>query len=88
MADVKIVQFRYSIAGPGLTSGGRDYVDRCHAETTVGVVVAELDRLRRPFRNVDDMDWEHLFNMIPDSGHGKFWKSVLAEVRTALASKE
>lgn len=38
------------------------------------------------FRNADNQDWDHLMHMIPDSGHGKFWKAVFAEVRTALAS--
>lgn len=40
--------------------------------------------LRSPFRNADAMDWDHLFRMIPDSGHGQFWKEVLTEMRGAL----
>ena len=42
-------------------------------------------RLRQAFRNADSLDWEHLFRMLPDSGHGKFWKAVLTEARAALA---
>jgi hypothetical protein len=47
--------------------------------------VAELERendnLRRPFRNVDRLDWQHLTSWIPESGHGKFWKEVFSEIR-------
>lgn len=44
----------------------------------------EIERLRQPFRNADDKDWEHLFRMLPQSGHGQFWRSVLTEARAAL----
>lgn len=37
------------------------------------------------FRNADDLDWKHLLSFIPESGHGRFWKEVFAEVRAALA---
>lgn len=47
---------------------------------------AEIERLRHPFRNADRMDWDHLFRMLPDSGHGRFWKAVLMEMRDALTS--
>jgi hypothetical protein len=43
------------------------------------------DTLRHAFRAVDELDWKHLLSFIPDSGHGKFWKAVFAETRTALA---
>lgn len=46
---------------------------------------SEIDRLRGPFRNADAKDWEHLFRMLPESGHGKFWKAVLAEMKIALS---
>lgn len=42
------------------------------------------EKLARHFQNADDMDWEHLFKMLPDSGHGKFWRSVLSSVRAEL----
>lgn len=43
-----------------------------------------LRLLRHPFRNADSKDWGHLMQMIPDSGHGKFWKAVMTEMRGAL----
>jgi hypothetical protein len=46
--------------------------------------MVEIERLRAPFRNVDDLDWGHLLSFIPDSGHGRFWKAVFAEVRASL----
>lgn len=48
----------------------------------------EIKRLRHPYRAVDDLDWQHLAMMLPDSGHGRFWKAVMAEVRAALTSQE
>ena len=45
----------------------------------------EIDKLRKPFRFADKLDWMQLFDMLPDSGHGKFWKEVLREARDALA---
>ena len=48
---------------------------------------ARIAELERPYRNADDKDWEHLFRMLPDSGHGKFWKDVMREVRAATAKK-
>ena len=44
--------------------------------------------LRHPFRNADKLDWEHLFKMLPDSGHGQFWKAVLTEAKAALAANQ
>ena len=44
MADVNIVEFKHAIDGPGLTSGGRDYVDRAMAETAIDMaILAERD---------------------------------------------
>lgn len=48
----------------------------------------EITKLRYPFRNADALDWEHLFKMLPNSGHGQFWKAVLAEMKTALDDKQ
>ena len=45
---------------------------------------ARIAELEHPFRNADALDWEHLFKMLPDSGHGKFWKAVMTEAREAL----
>lgn len=49
------------------------------------LAATEIRRLREPFRHADDMDWDQLFKMLPDSGHGKFWKAVMKEMRVALA---
>ena len=45
---------------------------------------AEIERLRFPWRNVDALDWAHMDRFLPMSGHGQFWRSVLAEMRAAL----
>lgn len=42
------------------------------------------DDLRYAFRNADNSDWEHLFAVLPDTGRGKFWKSVFKSAREAL----
>lgn len=44
-----------------------------------------LSDLVRAFENADDKDWDHLFKMIPESGHGKFWKAVFTEARPILS---
>jgi hypothetical protein len=44
--------------------------------------------LLKAFRNVDEHDWRHLAMWIPESGHGRFWKSVFAEARAALTDTE
>ena len=43
-----------------------------------------LKALHHSFRAADEIDWQHLMSFLPDSGHGKFWKAVFAEVRSAL----
>lgn len=43
--------------------------------------------LRAAFRNVDDKDWEHLFKMLPNSGHGQFWRAVMHDAKIALEGK-
>jgi hypothetical protein len=58
--------------------------DACATRLTMAEL--EIERLRHPFRNADKLDWEHLFKMLPDSGHGKFWKAVLTEAKAALAA--
>ena len=45
------------------------------------------DPLRHAFRNADEKDWDHLFRMLPASGHGQFWKAVMLEAKAALAAK-
>jgi len=51
----------------------------------VATLKARITELENPFRAVDDIDWAHLDQFIPQSGHGKFWRSVFAELRTALS---
>lgn len=46
----------------------------------------QINLLVYAFRNVEEKDWEHLFSYIPDSGHGRFWKSVFGEVRSSLGA--
>ena len=45
------------------------------------------ETMTRHFRNADDKDWDHLFRMLPDSGHGKFWKAVMTSVRAELMKR-
>lgn len=44
----------------------------------------EMQALRAAFRNADELDWQHLDKLLGHSGHGKFWRAVFAEVRSAL----
>lgn len=48
---------------------------------------AEIERLRKPWQTVDDYEWSQLSLLLPNSGHGQFWKKVLAEMRVALQAK-
>ena len=43
-----------------------------------------IEELEAPFRNADRLDWDHLMQMLPDSGHGRFWKAVFAELRPLI----
>lgn len=43
------------------------------------------DSCRHAFRAADDIDWSHLDQFIPHSGHGQFWRAVFKEVRAALS---
>jgi len=47
----------------------------------------EIERLRTPFRSVDNQDWEYLLNehALGDGGRDRFWKTVLREMRDALS---
>lgn len=58
------------------------------ADKALAAKQAEIDRLRHPFRNADALDWEHLFKMLSNSGHGQFWKEVLTEARRALETSK
>jgi hypothetical protein len=49
------------------------------------VLKARVAELENPFRAADDIDWAHLDQFIPQSGHGRFWKAVFAELRAALS---
>ena len=54
----------------------------CYTEDARFIVVSV--NVAHAFRYADNLDWEHLLKMIPDSGHGRFWKAVLTEAREAL----
>lgn len=47
----------------------------------------EIERLRRPFRHADKLDWMRLFDMLGDGGYGKFWKEVFREARDASQTR-
>lgn len=68
--------------------GARMAFYRCadRARRALSATKPAQDDVRRAFCAVDELDWKHLISFIPDSGHGKFWKAVFAEVRTALSS--
>lgn len=46
--------------------------------------------LKDCFRNVDNLDWDFLFNNIitGSGGYDKFWRSVMTEVREALKQQD
>jgi len=41
--------------------------------------------MRALFHHVDDQDWEYLLSRIGDGGRDRFWKTVIADIRGALA---
>lgn len=45
-------------------------------------------RLAAAVRNVDEIDLFHLERWLPDSGHGRFWKAVVQELRIAIRDPE
>ena len=65
----------------------RDHKGQHELARIIESAADEIDRLRHPFRNADALDWEHLFKMLPDSGHGRFWKEVLTEAKAAMAAR-
>jgi hypothetical protein len=48
-------------------------------------LIAAAPDLIEPWQAADERDWERLFNALPDSGHGQFWKGILTKHRVALA---
>jgi hypothetical protein len=48
----------------------------------------DIAALRRPWRAVDDQDWNYIMSVIGDGGRDRFWKAVLTEMRTALEATE
>ncbi len=46
----------------------------------------EIERLRHPWRAVDNQDWDYLLKTaLGYGGRDKFWRAVLTEMRAALA---
>ena len=64
------------------TYSQRELADLVYIERQVGA-----EPFKAALRNADDKDWEHLFRMLPDSGHGKFWKAVMTEIRAAMMKR-
>lgn len=42
------------------------------------------EKIARAFRNVDTQDIAWLVALLGDGGHGRFWKSVMRKVDSAL----
>lgn len=67
---------------------------RCEADFSRGIATNiveaadEIERLRDPYRAVDDEDWQFIMSKLGNGGRGRFWKAVLTEVRGALEPKE
>lgn len=77
-------------AAPDSASGGKSDFDRAIYKAMLAarppIPTASSAGVLHAFRNADAKDWQHLFLMLPESGHGQFWKAVMLEVRAALAS--
>lgn len=65
---------------------GASYDGGTKEQTVEWRAADEIERLRRPFRHADALDWAFLMQLLPDTGQGKFWKEVLREARVALQS--
>ena len=69
-------------------------LERAARETSEGLrrnmfaFMRERDSLIAPFRNAEQSDWDHLFEMLPDSGNGNLWRAVMTEAKAALAEIE
>jgi hypothetical protein len=68
-------------------------VRKAHEETAEnlnGFILAhaaarqDAERVRHPWRAVDNQDWDFLFSKIGWGGRERFWRLVLEETRTAL----
>jgi hypothetical protein len=66
----------------------RDDIDIPNMAANLVKMHKDNERLRKPWRAVDDRDWQYIASIIPDGGRGRFWKSVLAEMRAALSSRQ
>jgi hypothetical protein len=45
----------------------------------------QFDKIKTALDPVDNQDWEYLLSLIPDGGRGRFWKTVIADFRSAVA---
>lgn len=53
-------------------------------EALIDALVEETERLRHPWRAVDDMDWDFIMSTLGYGGRERFWRAVLTEMRDAL----
>lgn len=74
----------WCVRAPGLEESLAEVHEDDNGKANARLIAAAPD-LVAPYRNADDKDWDHLFRMLPDSGHGQFWKAVFTEVRAALS---
>lgn len=44
--------------------------------------------LAKAFEPADEHDWRHLFSLLPDSGHGTFWRTLLTVARDTMKEGE
>jgi len=56
-------------------------------DAIIAALQAENKRLREPFANIDDFDWQFLLSKLGDGGRDRFWKSRIAAIRAALEPK-
>ena len=67
-------------------SEGKMVVTICELRAAARRDTETIARLRAPYRNADDKDWDHLDDRLGHGGHGQFWRAVFREVRAALST--
>jgi hypothetical protein len=74
----------------------RELADAIHDKTLlIDVVYQERDaarkdaeRMRHPWRSVDELDWSYLLCLLGNGGRDMFWKAVFVEARAALQQRD
>lgn len=67
------------------TSSKRYWERHDDADIANATLMAAAPDLVSPWLAADDKDWDHLFRMLPESGHGQFWRAVFHQHRAAIA---